>query len=90
MLAQTDKHYVKMRTLHVTRERKVDQGWCVFVRGEQIRFGSVFTRKNSQTGKKKRPETEPEPAGSGPVSFRFFIQKTGQTYRLILGFLIGF
>ena len=91
MLAQTDKHYVKMRTLHVTRERKVDQGWCVFVRGEQIRFGSVFTRKKQPNRKKKkRPETEPEPAGFGPVSFRFFIQKTGQTYRLILGFLIGF
>jgi len=68
MLAQTDKHYVKMRTLHVTRERKVDQGWCVFVRGEQIRFGSVFTRKNSQTGKKKR---DPKPNRNRPVPVRF-------------------
>jgi len=101
MLAQTDKHYVKMRTLHVTRERKVDQGWCVFVRGEQIRFGSVFTRKKQPNRKKKRETRNRTGTGrfrSGfvpvfwpvPVSFRFFIQKTGQTYRLILGFLIGF
>jgi hypothetical protein len=73
MLAQTDKHYVKMRTLHVTRERKVDQGWCVFVRGEQIRFGSVrfLPEKNSQTEKKK----DPKRTGTGPnrpVSVRFF------------------
>ena len=56
------------------------------------KFGSVrfLPEKTAKPEKKKRPETEPEPAGSGPVSFRFFIQKTGQTYRLILGFLIGF
>jgi hypothetical protein len=63
-------------------------------RGEQIRFGSVFTRKKQPNRKKKRDpkpnRNRPKPAGSGPVSVRFFIQKTGQTYRLILGFLIGF
>jgi hypothetical protein len=58
-------------------------------------FGSVrvLSEKNIQTGKKKDPKpnrNRPKPAGSGPVSVRFFIQKTGQTYRLILGFLIGF
>jgi hypothetical protein len=60
------------------------------------KFGSVrfLPEKNSQTGKKKKDpkpnRNRPKPAGSGPVSVRFFIQKTGQTYRLILGFLIGF
>jgi hypothetical protein len=54
-----------------------------------VRFG-FYPKKTAKPKKKERPETEPEPAGSGPVSFRFFIQKTGQTYRLILGFLIGF
>jgi hypothetical protein len=60
------------------------------------KFGSVrfLPEKNSQTEKKKRDpkpnRNRPKPAGSGPVSVRFFIQKTGQTYRLILGFLMGF
>jgi len=61
-------------------------------RGERIRFGSVFTRKNSQI-KKKRLETEPELAQTGQFRSNFspvFYPKTGQTYRLILGFLIGF
>jgi hypothetical protein len=36
------------------------------IRGEQIRFGSVFTRKKQPNRKKKkRPETEPEPAQTG-------------------------
>jgi hypothetical protein len=61
--------------------------------GDHFRFGSVFTRKKQPNRKKKRPETEPEPAGSGLVSVLFFGLKTGQTYRLILGFfglLMGF
>ena len=38
-----------------------------FCRGEQIRFGSVLTRKKNpnRKKKKKRPETEPEPAQTG-------------------------
>jgi hypothetical protein len=72
---------------------KVDEH-PIFIRGEQIRFGSAFTRKRQPNQKKKRdPKSNwnrPKPAGSGPVSVTFFIQKTGQTYRLILGFLIGF
>jgi hypothetical protein len=66
------------------------------------KFGSVrfLPEKNSQTEKKRETRNR---TGTGrfrsgfvpvfwpvPVSFRFFIQKTGQTYRLILGFLIGF
>ena len=55
------------------------------------KFGSVrfLPEKNSQTEKKR----DPKRTGTGPnrpVPVRFFIQKTGQTYRLILGFLIGF
>jgi len=37
--------------------------------GDHFRFGSIFTKKNNQT-EKKRSETEP--AGSGPVLVRFF------------------
>jgi len=48
-------------------------------KGEQIWFGSVFTRKNSQTEKKdpKPNRNRPKLAGSGPVSVQCFIQKTG-------------
>jgi len=63
-----------------------------------IIFGSVrfSPEKNSQTEKKKDPkqnQNRPKPAGSGLVSVLFFGLKTGQTYRLILGFfglLMGF
>jgi len=50
-----------------------------------IIFGSVWflSGKNSQTGKKR----DPKPNRNRPVPVPFFIQKTGQTYRLILGFL---
>jgi len=60
------------------------------------KFGSVrlLPEKDSQIKKKKRdPKSNwnrPKLAGSGPVSVTFFIQKTGQTYRLILGLFWAF
>jgi len=47
----------------------------VWGRGEQIRFGSVFTRKKQPNRKKKRPETEPEPAQTGWFRSGFLSKK---------------
>jgi len=44
-------------------------------RGEQIRFGSVFTRKKQPNRKKERPETEPEPAQTGRFRSGFLDKK---------------
>ena len=65
------------------------------IRGEQIRFGSVFTRKKQPNRKKKketRNRTGTGPNRPVPVRFRsgFLSKKTGQTYRLILGLFWAF
>ena len=73
-------------------------------RGEQIRFGSVFTQKTNQNQilKKLKIQTgpEPEPVQTDRFRFgsvRFFIRKTGKPVLLFfwafwafLGFLLGF
>ena len=74
------------------------------IRGEQIRFGSVLTRKknpNLKKKKKKRPETEPEPAQTGRFRSGFLSKKPdkpiglfwayfGLFYGLCNGFLMDF
>jgi hypothetical protein len=73
------------------------------LRGQQIRFGSVLTRKKTQTEKKKkkRPETEPEPAQTGRFRSGFLSKKPdkpiglfwayfGLFYGLCNGFLMDF
>jgi len=56
------------------------------------KFGSVrfLPKKNSQTGKKKETRNRTGTGPNRPVPVRFFIQKTGQTYRLILGLFWAF
>jgi hypothetical protein len=65
-------------------------------RGEQIRFGSVFTQKTNQNQILKNLKIQTG-TGFGSVRFGFFIRKTGKPVLLFFwafwafsGFLMGF
>jgi transposase len=56
-------------------------------RGDYFRFGSVFIQKIQPNQKKKRPETEPKPAGFSPFQSGFLSKKPEKPICIFLALL---